>query len=159
MAESSDNTNYFRGYYDQSPGIADVGSYQVSGYPWITGSIIVDAEEHEIVFPSVAKAIYIQNKTLAIPAGANTDIRVHFDTSVNSGVDNNHQYLTVDGASAVQNAAGQITLGSVKCKKIYISHAYSNGNGNPATYELQAELTGISPANMFVLTGSGISTR
>ena len=85
MAESSDNTNYFRGYYDQSPGITDVGSYQVSGYPWVTGSVILDGQEHEINFPSVTKAIYIQNKTLA--GQGNTDILVHFDTGINSGVD------------------------------------------------------------------------
>ena len=158
MAESSDKTNYFRGYFDQSPGIADVGSYQVSGYPWVTGSVILDGQEHEINFPSVTKAIYIQNKTLS-QAGANTDILVHFDTSVDSGVDNNHQYITVTGTGAggAWDGYGKINLTTLKCKKIYISHG--NSGGNPATYELQAELTGIGSANMFVLTGSGISTR
>ena len=157
MAESSDNTNYFRGYYDQSPGITDVGSYQVSGYPWVTGSVILDGQEHEINFPSVTKAIYIQNKTLA--GQGNTDILVHFDTGINSGVDNNHQYMTCGGTgpAGAYAAYGQINLSDVKCKKIYISHG--NAGGNPATYELQAELTGIGSANMFVLTGSGISTR
>jgi hypothetical protein len=159
MAESSDNTNYFKGYYNQSPGIADVGSYQVSGYPWITGSIILDGQEHELNFPSVTNSVSIQNKTLGGGAGANTDILVHFETSVASGVKGNHQYIKLAGATGFpgQDASSQLTLDTLKCKKIYISHG--NQGGNPATYELQAALTGISAANMFVLTGSGISTR
>jgi hypothetical protein len=158
MAESSDKTNYFRGYYDQSPGIADVGSYQVSGYPWITGSIIKDGEEHIITFPSVAKSISVQNKTLA-GAGADTDLRLHFATKEDSGVYGNHQYVKLGGASAGfggQDASGQTSL-KVKCSKIYISAPGSTTND--ATYEVQAMLTGISPANMFELTGSGINTR
>ena len=159
MAESSDNTNYFRGYYDQSPGIADVGSYQVSGYPWITGSIIKDGEEHIITFPSVAKSISVQNKTLGGGAGADTDLRLHFATKEDSGVYGNHQYVKLAGASsgmAAQDASGQTTL-NVKCSKIYISAPGSTTNN--ATYEVQAMLTGISTANMFELTGSGINTR
>jgi|TARA_R110000824_G_scaffold375975_1_gene567017 hypothetical protein len=157
MTRSSDNTNYFKGYYNQSPGIADVGSYQVAGYPWITGSIIVDEEEHIITFPSVTKQISIQNKTLA-GAGVDTDIRVHFATKVDSGVYGNHQYIKLAGVptGGMMDAMGQMTL-SVKCDTIYISAP--GGTGNDATYELQALLTGISSANMFELTGSGISSR
>jgi hypothetical protein len=157
MAESSDNTNYFRGYYDQSPGIADVGSYQVSGYPWVTGSIIVDDEEHIITFPSVTKQISIQNKTLA-GAGSDTALRIHFATKVDSGVYGNHQYMTLAGVPAAFpiDAQSQLTL-NVKCDTVYISAPGSSGND--ATYELQAMLTGISPANMFELTGSGINSR
>ena len=65
MADTkSDKTNYFKGYYNRSPGIADVGSYQVSGIPYITGSAALAAgvsKEQRISFPAVTKSITIRN--------------------------------------------------------------------------------------------------
>ena len=40
----------FEGY---TAGLRNVGSYQVSGIPWITGSNLVAGRQHKIAFPSV----------------------------------------------------------------------------------------------------------
>ena len=46
-----------------APGIGNVGSYQVSGYPYVTGSVrLNDGEEHKISFPRVAKSITVINR-------------------------------------------------------------------------------------------------
>ena len=65
MSRSSDNTNYFRGYFNQPPGDCnDVGSYQVSGLPFIsTGTVAANgATDTVIVFPSVTKSLIIENR-------------------------------------------------------------------------------------------------
>ena len=53
------------------PGLGHVPSYQVSGVPFLSGSIIVNGEEKRIDFPRVAKHILIKNR-------APQDLRVHF---------------------------------------------------------------------------------
>ena len=133
-------------------GIGAVGSYQVSGVPWITGSgangLAVGAED-KISFPSVAKSVMVQLHD------SNSDIiHVHFNSSgSNGGVwEGNHFFpLTTDESSITFN---------VKCKEIYISNppAGNGGSGNPSGYRVVAELTGISTTEMFVLTGSGLTT-
>ena len=54
-------------------GLHNVGSYQSSGHPFITGSAIADAIEHKISFPMVAKSVTV------IASGTIDDVlRVHF---------------------------------------------------------------------------------
>ena len=73
-------------------GIGSVGSYQVSGIPWITGSgangLAVGAED-KITFPSVAKSVMVQLHD------SNSDvIHVHFNSSgSNGGVYEGNHYL------------------------------------------------------------------
>ena len=125
-------------------GIRNVGSYQVSGWPWMTGSDIAADAEHHIGFPSVTKAITV------IPSGAfgGTDaaIRVHFaPMAYVNGTDGTHHYITLESADS-------ITM-NIKCTDMYIT-GVSTGCG----YEVFAELTSIPTASMSVpITGSGIS--
>jgi hypothetical protein len=133
-------------------GIGSVGSYQVSGVPWITGSgangLAVGAED-KITFPSVAKSVMVQLHD------SNSDvIHVHFNSSgSNGGVwEGNHFFpLTTDESSITFN---------VKCKEIWVSNppTGNGGSGSPSGYRVVAELTGISPNEMFILTGSGLTT-
>ena len=133
-------------------GIGAVGSYQVSGVPWITGSgangLAVGVED-KISFPSVAKSVMVQLHD------SNSDvIHVHFNSSgSNGGVwEGNHFFpLTTDESSITFN---------VKCKEIWISNppTGNGGSGSPSGYRVVAELTGISTTEMFVLTGSGLTT-
>ena len=52
--------NRFQSYL---PGISNVGSYQVSGKPYITGSADIDNDvQHKISFPQVAKSVTVINK-------------------------------------------------------------------------------------------------
>ena len=137
---SADETKYYQGGFNRSPGIASVGSYQVAGHPFLTGSSdLDDGEEDKIKFPNVTKEIFVQNNGSA-------DLRVHFvpQTSTNKPFTN---FLLLNRAS------GSLRMG-VKCRTVYISNASGVDNGN---YNIYAELTGIAPGNMFALTGSGIS--
>ena len=126
-------------------GIGSVGSYQVSGVPWITGSGangLAAGAEDKITFPSVAKSVMVQLHD------TNSDvIHVHFNSSGSNGgvYEGNHFFpLTTDESSITFN---------VKCKEIYVS----NASGGASSFELVAELTGIEPEMMFTLTGPGIN--
>jgi len=126
-------------------GIGAVGSYQVSGVPWITGSGgdgLPSGAEHKIEFPTVAKSVLVMldDPTTTEP------IKVHFN-STGSGnvVGGNHFYPLTNNRDAVSFG--------VKCKEIYISNSGSLASG----YIVVAELTGISSGEMFILTGSGLT--
>ncbi len=127
-------------------GIGAVGSYQVSGVPWITGSGaegLPSGAEHKIEFPTVAKSVLV----MKFDAGVGAPLRVSFN-STGSGnvVGGNHFYpLTTDRDA--------ISFG-VKCKEIYVSNSSSVETSG---YIVVAELTGISSDEMFSLTGSGLT--
>jgi len=48
-------------YYQYKPGLGAVGQYQVSGKPFITGSVDCSSGPTEIVFPSVTSWVVVQN--------------------------------------------------------------------------------------------------
>ena len=133
--------NYgFSASYVRSAGLGNASSYQVSGKPFITGNLDIDQNvEDKIVFPNVTKRIVIQNM-------ADVDLRVHFATTASTSVNSTSCFFTLP------TTKDKLDI-DVKCTEIYIS----NPTGNNGKYELHAELTGISPEQMFALTGSGIS--
>ena len=155
MAESPDTTTYFSNFADTGPGLGNAGSYQVSGYPWLSGSTLADGAEVKITFPSVTKRIQIYNRGLM--TDIDTPIRLHFDSISDSGdVIGQHHYITLDGPNGMGSPAfGQIQA-NLKCSHLFLSSA--GGTGNTARYEIVAQLTGIAPAQMFELTGSGINS-
>jgi len=120
-------------------GLRNVGSYQVSGWPWITGSAVADGEEVKVSFPMVTKSITL------IASGSDTMVlRAHFaSTSAAGNVVSGHHYITME------NDDDSLTL-NVKCKEMYIS-AVGSGVG----FEVVAELTNVPTGRMFELTGSG----
>tara|TARA_R110002020_G_scaffold26761_1_gene86583 strand:+ start:1275 stop:1793 length:519 start_codon:yes stop_codon:yes gene_type:complete len=142
------------------PGLRNVGSYQVSGHPFITGSTFSAANKvHLIQFPYVSKSLTVINTTTA----GDGDIRVHFQsgsgvTAVTSTGLTGEQGITDDADVisgyhfiTVPDGQGSVTL-EVKCKQFYIS----NSTGS-CTYQVLAELTNISTSRMYHLTGSGIT--
>lgn len=132
-------------YMKYRAGLGHVGSYQVSGIPWITGSTdIDDGQEQKISFPYVAKSVTIINK-------AAPDLRIHFNSTSSDG---GAQVITGRHFITLTDAKDSITL-NVKCKEIYISNASGANNGS---YEVIAELTSIETTNMYALTGSGLTT-
>ena len=144
MATSPDTTAY---YTRQFSGLGSVGSYQVSGYPFITGSTtLANSGEDKIGFPGVTKSITIINR----PSGSGDapDIRVHFAplTGGRVAAGNHFIILTANKDSMTMN---------VKCKEIYISR--DDATAGNAAYTVFAEVTGIGPDSMFPLTGSGIT--
>ena len=93
-------------------GLGNVGSYQVSGIPYITGSTdIDDGQEQKISFPYVAKSITVINKSAV-------DLRIHFNSTSSAG---GAQVITGLHFVTLTDAKDSITF-NVKCKEIYISN-------------------------------------
>jgi len=129
-------------------GISSVGSYQVSGVPWITGSVALAAgATDKLTFPTVAKSITIIN-TDGLEATADVELRVHFNALADGSVAAGKHFvpLWADQQSITIN---------VKCKELYITNA---DGSNVGSYCVYAELTGIDNTQMFNLTGSGLTT-
>ena len=124
---------------NRRPGIGNVGSFQVAGTPFLTGTATIsNGTEFRIDFPAVTKNIKV------FCTHADNSIRVHFDSKDDGSTISNKHFLTV--------TSGSVDLG-VKCKTIYIS----NASGGASSFELYAELTGIEPGMMFELDGAGIN--
>ena len=146
-----------------SVGLRNVGSYQVSGQPFVTGSENLDAGTvHLVQFDKVARSFTVINNN----SNAGEDIRVHFNSgsgvtaitvpgdagkqSILSGADvySGFHYITIPAGN------GSMTF-DVKCKKFYISNP--PGATNNLKYQVLAELTNIPSSRMYHLTGSGIT--
>jgi hypothetical protein len=126
-------------------GIGNVGSYLVSGYPYMTGSTVYGSNplngQVKVEFHHITKALTIVNTSDAA-------IRVHFDSVANTDVTTYHHYVTL--------ANKHDTWGfGVKCKHIYISLENSSTTGS---FELYGELTSIQINEMYELTGSVINS-
>mgnify|MGYP003633622127 CR=1 FL=1 len=65
MATSPDQTVYFNGYHNRSPGLGSVGAYQVAGTPYLTASNVGAGLEVQITFPALPRSITIINKDAA----------------------------------------------------------------------------------------------
>ena len=143
-------------------GLRNVGSYQVSGRPFVTGSTNLDAGKvHLVEFDTVVKSFTVINNN----SNAGEDIRVHF----NSGSSNAVVVPGDAGAKAIINSDdvyanfhyitipagnGSMTF-DVKCSKFYISNP--PGASDNLAYQVFAELTEIPSSRMYHLTGSGIT--
>ena len=120
-------------YYDA--GIGNVGSYQASGHPWVTGSDI-NATTHTISLPFVSKALTIINT-------GSTELSLHFLNNTNAKATH---YITIKNTGSL----AQGYTFPIKCSTFYLTAAGNSG------YQIMAELTRIDTARMFALTGSGI---
>tara|TARA_R110002020_G_scaffold93364_1_gene225286 strand:- start:101 stop:622 length:522 start_codon:yes stop_codon:yes gene_type:complete len=149
-----------------SVGLRNVGSYQISGEAWISGSTAQAASKvKRFQFPYVTREVTVDNFTLNGKdgdfAGASAStIRVHFVSG--SG----HDFSTVthpDGITLVTDSdvyAGlhfyPVSVGSsvtfrAKCKEIYVATTASGS----ASYRVLADLTNVPTRRMYHLTGSG----
>ena len=127
-------------------GLWNVGSYQSSGSPWVTGSTGLSSED-KIQFPAVTKSVTV------IAPKLNDVIRVHFNSEADGLVIQGRHYIPLTGSTfGGAGSSSRITL-DVKCKEIYISTP-----SGPSDYVVVAELTGISTEQMYALTGSGLTT-
>jgi len=123
-------------------GIGSVGTYQISGVPYITGSagLAIGAED-KISFPKVARAV-------TVVSNDDEDIRVHFNSTSSGNVVSGIHYILLDSKE------DSVTLNN-RCTEIYISAPGTNGD--VAKYTVIAELTGIETSEMGALTGSGLT--
>tara|TARA_Y100000593_G_scaffold84660_1_gene160475 strand:+ start:345 stop:764 length:420 start_codon:yes stop_codon:yes gene_type:complete len=126
-------------------GLRNVGSYQISGHPYVTGSTIAAGVEKKISFPYVTKSITV------IASGSTADplIGITFNsTGSTADVMSGKHVITMD-------SSGDSMTFDVKCKEIYI---HAKAGNSTSGFELYASLTGISERNMYALTGSGLTT-
>jgi hypothetical protein len=122
-------------------GLHNVGSYQISGKPWISGSTTHAANtEVRYRFPYVARAVTVINFS-------DNAIRVHFHSSSADLVSGRH-YIELDSDE------DSFTF-NVKCKEIFISTDANAGNRD---YRVYAELTHITSSMMYHYTGSGVTS-
>jgi len=140
-----------RRFTQYQAGLHNVGSYQVSGVPWITGAWLASGSEHHHVFPAVAREVTIINRELNSGVSAN-GLAVHFasTSSVSGNVIGNRHYIVVDDLN------DSLTI-RCKMKEIWVSTSGTTA-ANPVPYTIYAELTGIASNQMISLTGSGISS-
>ena len=142
-------------------GLHNVGSYQSSGKPFITGSAHSAADRvHMVEFPSVSKSFTVINT-----GAADAAIRVHFQSgSTTAAAPITKPGLSGEAAIAAADdvIAGNhfITVGNgasvtfdTKCHKFYISSETAD-----TSYQVLAELTNIPTDRMYHLTGSGITS-
>tara|TARA_A100001515_G_scaffold123663_1_gene107635 strand:- start:328 stop:771 length:444 start_codon:yes stop_codon:yes gene_type:complete len=135
-------------------GLRNVGSYQVAGHPWITGSSDLDNNKVQMLeFPYVTKSFTVIN------TNTSGDLRVHFHSGstacsaagVSTDIADTDPVIAKFHFITVPAGNGSVTF-DVKCKRAFVS----NGSGtNNLKYEVFAELTGINTDNMYHLTGSG----
>ena len=123
------------------PGLSNVGSYQVSGYPYITGSdALTSGIEHKISFPKVTRAVTVMNHS------SNT-LRFSFNASGSNTkrVQDGFHYVELDSDE------DSMTL-NVKCKELYVSSTEGT-----VEYRVIAELTNIDTNSMGPISGSGLT--
>ena len=154
MSHNANDTKVFNRY---QAGLWNVGSYQVAGIPWMSGThpgsgAHVGTNSVKVFqFPSVTKRIVVTNlldRSHTTPC----QIRISFapfggSTVVGSGaiIEGKHFF---DLSGSVSTTLDM----SVKCSTLYIS-----GSEADCTYSIMAELTGIDAKEMFALTGSGLT--
>ena len=126
--------------FNYGNGAGSVGSFQMAGLPFITGSLLAVGAEDHITFPRLSKSLTIINNAAA-------DIRIHFRSQDYSNVISGKHYV-----SLTENR-DSITM-NMRCTEVYISNADLTNSGS---YTVIAELTGISREQFpYPLTGSGI---
>ena len=148
MANPSDTMPVLKNY---RVGLNNVGSYQVAGTPYITGSDYhAEGEEMVYNFPMVTNHIRVSNFSNEDGNRGPEEVRVHFNSTGSSG------------GAVVAGMHYQILSGSirevemnVKCKRIYIS---APDTGVNRKYRIVASLTQIPVERMYALTGSGLTT-
>ena len=155
MATDANGNLIFHGGH--GAGLRSVGSYQVSGHPFITGSAGLGNDECQMIeFPYVSKSVTVINKD------TNYDIRVHFQSGSTAAVDAGQSFGILDTDDVIAGRHyitvpaldGSVTF-NVKCSKIFVSQ--NNDLADDLTYEVFAELTSIPAGSMYHLTGSGIT--
>ena len=147
-ANAADTMSVMENY---SVGLQNVGSYQVSGTPWISGSNghAKDTERH-FGFPMVAKSVKVTCVTRD-NNGLCPELRVHFNTNAGSSPD----VVSGEHDFVLSGSIREVTL-NVKCKEVYISTP--DAGVLARKYRVYAELTHIPVKRMFALTGSGLTS-
>lgn len=130
------NDSFGNQWYQPTAGLNNVGSYQVSGIPFATGSLSVSSTAvTEVVFPQVSKFVVVKNLTV-------NNLRVGF--SVN-GVNGSNYFILGNNESFA---------GDLRVTKVYLRGDTASTNAT-----VVAGLTGVHagslPTNWSGSTGVG----
>jgi hypothetical protein len=130
-------------------GLNNVGSYQVSGQPYISGSTTLGpGQEWYCDFPYVTRRVEVVN-------GSNVTLRVHFNSTGSS--DPGHVVRDLHYAEVGHHTSSNNTqLFNVKCTRLYVSRA--DLLSSTGSFRVVADLTGIDEQRMYTLSGSGLQT-
>jgi hypothetical protein len=141
-------------------GLHNVGSYQVSGRPFVTGSNAHKVgTQAQFKFPMVTSRIQVANYS-APQGGAHgphyatesEEIRITFNSGSLGGTNDlnamKHDFI-------LSGSVHQIEM-NVKCTELYIS---APNLGSNRKYRILAELTNIPKERMYALTGSGLTSE
>ena len=131
-----------------SVGLRNVGSYQVSGPPFITGSANMGTANSIAVvsFPYVAKEVTV------FTSGSNSQLQVGFRNEGATGGNvfgTGRHYISLSNADSTTPTSHTF---DVKCTAVYVKNINAN-----AAFEVYASLTNIPTQRMYQLTGSGIT--
>ena len=135
-------------YPGHGVGLRNVGSYQISGHPYVTGSLLANGEEKEVKFPLVAREFTVINS--GSTGGSGPVLRVHFTSTSSGAVVTGHHYVTLESDDQ------SITF-HTRCTSVWISCPQGGGGDNG--FEVLANLTGIDRTQMYALTGSGLTDQ
>lgn len=142
MSHPSDDNSKFISYPGHSIGLRNVGSYQVSGHPYLTGSVMAADSEVMVQFPFVTRTITL------IASGTSADLRAHWAPQSAGNVMGGKHYITL-------NSSKDALTVSVKCSEMYVSCV--GAAAADTGFEIFAELTNIGTNHMYALTGSGLT--
>jgi hypothetical protein len=113
------------------PGIGNAASYQVSGIPWVSSSLVVPASGStplEISFPQVTKSIIVKN----VSTGS-VSMRVGFSSN---GVSNTNNFFLL--------SAGESFAADLKVTRVYLM----SNNGTALSASIITGLTNISATEL-----------
>ena len=144
-------------FEQHTPGLGSVGNYQVSGTPWITGSVMavsgnasgLNSNTQHIQFPYVTKEVTVVNL-------GQTDIEIHLtnDGGAHGTATGGHKF-TIPPSGTVHGAPLARQVFDMKTRELFVTNKGSGGGA----YQIYASLTRIERGRMFELTGSGINNE
>tara|TARA_R100000458_G_C8242097_1_gene220869 strand:- start:536 stop:1087 length:552 start_codon:yes stop_codon:yes gene_type:complete len=171
---------YDKDFRYRRAGIQSVGPYQVSGHPFITGGVFLPGSSSTnaapldpssgrsgvggnalgvfdtIEFPLVTKTVTVINTNFF--TGSQDDaslgngiIGVYFGDTDNARPEHPDSPVNQNHYIALPNTNDSLTL-DIRCTKMHIANLSQNVS---ASYQVIAELTLISDAEMYAITGSG----
>tara|TARA_R110000824_G_scaffold386548_1_gene581515 strand:+ start:158 stop:613 length:456 start_codon:yes stop_codon:yes gene_type:complete len=136
--------------YGYNVGLRNVGSYQVSGHPYITGSTSLGAvgTTTKISFPFVTKTITVISSGTFGGQATENSFKISFNDPGDGDV------VTPEGSHFITLDSEEDSMTfDAKCKEIYLT-AVTAG----PSYQLYASLTSIPIGSMYDLTGSGLTS-
>lgn len=129
--------------YAYAPGLYHTPSFQSSGFPWITGSVIPGPTIKKFQFPFVTKSFLLANTGSGVVYLSFADPTT--DPTVASGF---HQFPI--------SSSGSLTC-NVKCADIWLSGSGIATSVGETGISIIGELTRINRDSYPILTGSGFS--